>query len=249
VLSSLVWAQQTGPQTAAPQTPAPHKAAVPKKKKRVMARKKPVEAVVAQPLPAQTMPPVPATLMNSTPVKPSVTLDNGMLTIDAPNSTLSDVLSGVRKATGAVIEGASPSERIAVRLGPGNPRQVIAALLHGTAYDYVILGSQEKQDVVTRVVLRQKEGAGAEDSQAAQGGARPERHRAPDAAEEEAADQATPAEDATAPQPAEPEPAAAQPTPDQNQSKSPEQLFRELQQVQQQQQQQQQQPQQPQPHP
>jgi hypothetical protein len=125
------------------------------KEKNSPARKK-VKAMAMQgPLPAQTMPPVPATLMNSAPVMPNVTLQDGQLTIDAPNSTLSDVLNGIHKATGASIEGASPSERVAVRLGPGNPGQVIAALLTGTPYDYVILGSAEKPDAVTRVMLQQ----------------------------------------------------------------------------------------------
>ncbi len=59
--------------------------------------KKAKAAAPAQELPAQTMPPVPATLMNSAPVKPNVTMERGLLTIDAPNSTLSDVLSGVQQ--------------------------------------------------------------------------------------------------------------------------------------------------------
>ena len=42
-----------------------------------------------------------------------------------------------------------------MRLGPGKPEQVIAALLRGTPYDYVILGALGRQDVVTRVLLTQ----------------------------------------------------------------------------------------------
>jgi hypothetical protein len=124
------------------------------KKKRTTSKTTQKAEAPAQ-LPAQTMPPVPATLMNSPPVKPNVTMQGGLLTIDAPNSALSDVLSGVQKATGAHVEGASPTERVAVRLGPGEPDQVIAALLRGTPYDYVILGSLGQKDVVTRVLLTQ----------------------------------------------------------------------------------------------
>ncbi len=151
-------------QTSNPQSPTVHSSSkvhkahnttAAKKKKHKTANAKQKAEAPAQPLPAQTMPPVPATLMNSAPVKPNVTMEGGLLTIDAPNSTLSDVLSGVQKATGARIEGASPTERVAVRLGPGEPEQVIAALLRGTPYDYVILGSLEHKDVVTRVVLTQ----------------------------------------------------------------------------------------------
>jgi hypothetical protein len=149
MISGGVWAQPSGAQTPSPQ---PVRAA---KKKSSHPRKKHKASAMAAPLPAQTMPPIPATLMNSTPVLPNVTMEDGLLTIDAPNSTLSAVLSEVHKATGAAIEGASPNERVAVRLGPGKPGQVIAALLTGTRYDYVILGSPEKQDSVTRVLLKQ----------------------------------------------------------------------------------------------
>ena len=143
-----VWAQQSAAQ-ALPLRPAE---AV--KRKSAPARKKSKALAASAPLPAQDLPPVPATLMNSAPVTPRVTMENGLLTIDAPNSTLNDVLNGVHEATGASIEGALPSERVAVRLGPGNPGQVIAALLTGTRYDYLILGSLEKPDAVARVLLK-----------------------------------------------------------------------------------------------
>jgi len=148
MISCGVWAQQSG-------APLPSPKPVQAAKKKSVARKRTKAVAAPGPLPAQIMPPVPATLMNSDPVMPKVTMEDGLLTIDAPNSTLSDVLSGVHAATGAAIEGASPSERVAVRLGPGNPAQVIAALLTGTPYDYVILGSPEKQDAVMRVLLKQ----------------------------------------------------------------------------------------------
>ncbi len=148
IMSSGVWAQTSG-STA----PAVHTQKSETTRHLALRKKKEKAAVPAQELPAQTTPPVPATLMNSAPVTPTVTMDQGLLTIDAPNSTLRDVLSGVQKATGAAIEGASPTERVAVRLGPGDPEQVIAALLRGTPYDYVILGSLGRQDVVTRVLL------------------------------------------------------------------------------------------------
>jgi hypothetical protein len=149
------------------QAPAPRKKHASAHKKAPAKSETPVKAAPPiQPVQAQLAPPIPATLMNRAPVIPSVTMSNGLLTIDAPNSMLSEVLSGVRTATGAVIEGAAPDERVAVRLGPGNPRQVVAALLQGTPYDYVILGSQKNQDVVTRILLTH-----SSDSSSAQGGA------------------------------------------------------------------------------
>lgn len=153
IMAGGVWAQTSSSAAPAVHTQNSHAA---KTTRRVALRKKKEKAAApAQELPAQTTPPVPATLMNSAPVKPTVTMERGLLTIDAPNSTLSDVLIGVQKATGAAIEGASPTERVAVRLGPGQPERVLAALLRGTPYDYVILGSLSRQDVVTRVLLTQ----------------------------------------------------------------------------------------------
>jgi len=153
-----VLAQQSAPAAPAMQPSANQTQKTAVKNRKPAAGKK--SAAPEQQAPPQTMPQLPATLMNSAPVKPSVTMEGGLLTIDAPNSTLSDVLSGVHRATGATIEGASPTERVAVKLGPGNPEQVIAALLHGTPYGYVILGSPEKRDVITRVLLTQQSSAG-----------------------------------------------------------------------------------------
>jgi hypothetical protein len=235
MISGALWAQQPSPHT-----PRLQKTNVAKKKASL---KNNVPAVAPAPqVPAQTMPPVPETLMNSAPVEPSVTMQGGMLTIDAPNSTLSDVLSGIRKATGAAIEGASPSERVAVRLGPGKPQQVIAALLRGTPYDYVIIGASGHPDVVTRVLLTQSAG---EPMQGSPGAARPQEAAHPqEAVEPPSADDNIPRErtpDETQPNPdAEPDQAQPQPQaqqPEQNQPKTPEQLFKELQQLEQQKQQ------------
>ena len=158
-------------QASVAQAPAPLKPHAPMRKTKRASAKKPVPAAPpVQPVPAHVAPPVPATLMNSAPVNPNVTMTNGLLTIDAPNSTLGEVLRGVHNATGAEIEGASsPTDRVAVRLGPGDPRQVIAALLEGTPYDYLILGSQEKPDAVTRIVLTQSSGESPEGASAQNG--------------------------------------------------------------------------------
>ena len=121
MISGAVWAQQPSPHT-----PPLQKTHVAKKKKKAARKKKPSPPRAARPrsaVPAQTMPPVPATLMNSAPVKPSVTMEDGMLTIDAPNSTLSDVLGGVHKATGAAIEGAPRASASRCGWAPANPRR------------------------------------------------------------------------------------------------------------------------------
>lgn len=229
MISGVVWAEPPAPQTLPPHNP--HVA------REKASRGKSIQtAAPVQQLPAQTMPPVPATLMNSAPVKPNVTLEAGMLTIDAPNSTLSDVLSGVRQATGAAIEGASPSERVAVRLGPGKPEQVLAALLRGTPYNYIILGSFGKPGVVTRVLLTQSSQSGGEPVPGS-AGRRSQYPDQPRSAEDNPPESTAPDDVVTQPNAdgdAEQAQPQRQPQQDQNPQKTPEQLFRELQQLEQQ---------------
>lgn len=99
------------------------------------------------------------------PVAPNVTYANGLLSIDAPNSNLSDVLTAVRRVTGASVEGGG-SDRIVVHLGPGRPRDVMTALLQGSRYDYIILGPKGDPGGVQRVMLMARAGASAGNGEA-----------------------------------------------------------------------------------
>lgn len=109
----------------------------------------------ATPSPLQQLPPMP----------PQVAYRNGMLTVDTPNSTLGDVLNAVRRETGASLDPlpAGMNERVVVRLGPAPPRDVLAELLNDTRWDYVIVGSEQDPNAVSRVILseRQPEAGGA----------------------------------------------------------------------------------------
>jgi len=91
-------------------------------------------------------------------VPPQVTYENNQLTIIAPNSTLADILRAVRKQTGAEIEIPSAPDRVATHLGPGPARDVVAELLNGSRFNYVLLGSPADDAALTRVVLVAKTG-------------------------------------------------------------------------------------------
>ncbi len=97
-------------------------------------------APVAEAPPSPPTPP--PTLEQSTPTPPRVSFQNGQLTIDATNSTLSQVLRAVQSRTGASIDipAGAGNERVVAQLGPGLPRDVLNTLLNGSKYDYVILG-------------------------------------------------------------------------------------------------------------
>src|SRR5262252_1636291 len=91
-------------------------------------------------------------------VPPQVTYENNQLTINAPNSTLGDILRAVRKLTGAEIEIPAAPERVVTHLGPGPARDVVAELLNGSRFNYVLLGSPTDNSALTRVVLVAKAG-------------------------------------------------------------------------------------------
>ena len=107
------------------------------------------------PLPSGPQGPIPQIPLDAiAPVAPQVSYQDGQLTIVAPNSTLGDILRGVRKHTSADIEiPPTANERVVTRLGPGPAREVMAELLNGSRFNYVLLGSPENANQLVRVVL------------------------------------------------------------------------------------------------
>lgn len=86
---------------------------------------------------------------------PKVRVKNGLLTIVAENSTLGQVLDAVKAATGTEIEAPTQgmSERVYINIGPASARDAISALLNGTSFDYVLLGSAQDPGGIHRLVL------------------------------------------------------------------------------------------------
>ena len=221
---------------------AASKPAAPKKRNSKLAKPAPTP----EPTPTPVPPPPTPEQMPARP--PQVAFKNGQLSIVAQNSTLADILRAVRLQTGAAIEvPPNATERVFTKLGPGPARDVLASLLNGSHFNYVMLGAPNDPSVVQHVILTSKTGEGAPagtapNVNAAMPNAQP--NEAPDAMaqpDEPAAEEQQPNVD-------EGDQNAEAPTDDgsgngQPVTKTPEQLLRELQQ--QQQQQQQQQPQQP----
>jgi hypothetical protein len=65
---------------------------------------------------------------------------DGNLSIHADNSSLAAILHQVASNSGMKIEGLGSDERVFGNFGPGAPRDVLADLLVGTAYNQVLLG-------------------------------------------------------------------------------------------------------------
>jgi hypothetical protein len=119
--------------------------------------------LVLPPLPSGPLSQLPMDQIPPTPAK--VSYQGGMLTISAQNSTLGEILRDVRKLTGASIEippGSGANERVIVSLGPGAPRDVLARLLNGSSFDYVMLGSNSDPGAVSSVMLMAKPSAAGE---------------------------------------------------------------------------------------
>jgi len=97
------------------------------------------------------------------PKPPRVSFRNGQLSISAENSTLPDILSAIHQRTGAAMELPSTisNERVAVKLGPATTGEVMAALLNGSHFDYIVLNRPEDPSSPERIILREKIAADA----------------------------------------------------------------------------------------
>jgi hypothetical protein len=131
---------------AAPQAQAPAKSAsAPTARKSTPHRPRPAQAKAPapeeQPAPAP-QPVTPKWPVNDAPSKPSVTWDSGGLKIAANNASLHDIMNEVSADTGAKVEGMGVDERVFGEYGPGNTRDVISQLLHGSSYNVLMIGDQ-----------------------------------------------------------------------------------------------------------
>lgn len=219
--------------------------AAPKKDPRLATAPAPAATPAAVPMGPPAPPnviPQPARPADMPPVPPQVTYRNGLLTVNAVNSTMSSVLAAIRSRTGIEFEGAeNSSERVAVSLGPAPEGEVLAAIFSGSGFDYVVLGRADSPGIVQRVLLTPK------NKGAAVTAGRPPQPQQPAAAQQEGEEE-VPDEAANVEQ--EPQDTAAQPPPmnqppvSENQPqtggpRTPEQLLQELKEMQQRQQEQQ----------
>lgn len=132
-------------QDAAPTTPPHHKSHKTRKE------------LILPPLPRGPLSQLPMDQLPPTPAQ--VSYQGGLLTISAQNSTLGEILRDVHSLTGAAIEippGPAANERVVANLGPGEPRDVLAGLLNGSQFNYVMLGSNSDPAAVASVLLTSK---------------------------------------------------------------------------------------------
>jgi hypothetical protein len=100
----------------------------------------------------------PPTLAGTPAKAPKVTCKDDQLTISADNSTLGSVLAAVRACVGVQIDipAGAGGGRTFEELGPGPVREVLASLLSGSGFDYVIGSSSTNPQKVESVLLMQR---------------------------------------------------------------------------------------------
>jgi len=90
-------------------------------------------------------------------VKPSldVSFKDGLLAIRSNKASLSEVLYAVHQRTGAdiAVPAGAERERVAADIGPGPAAEVLAHLLNGSRFNFLILNSASDARVLDRVIL------------------------------------------------------------------------------------------------
>lgn len=89
-----------------------------------------------------------------------VTFRNGMLSIKSNKATLSQVLFAVQQRTGAdiAISAGAEQEKVVTDLGPGPAPEVLAELLNGSKFNFLILSSPNDPQGLDRVILSPRAG-------------------------------------------------------------------------------------------
>lgn len=154
--------QKTVPQKNVPQAATASKTTATStttSKTRVTKKGKHGKPVVEETPIAVAPPPPPLTPEQLPAGAPQVSYHGGLLSINSQNSTLGDILNAVRKLTGGTVDapGTTLSERIATRLGPAPPKDVLLSLFSGSRFDYIILGSERNPNGIERIILTPRE--------------------------------------------------------------------------------------------
>lgn len=98
----------------------------------------------------------------SEPAPPIAELRDGKLIIRASGQDFAAVLDAVRSATGIKVEmpGESASEPVYMKLGPAPVKEAVVALMEGSSYNYILLGSATDPQKVQELILSARPAAG-----------------------------------------------------------------------------------------
>jgi hypothetical protein len=96
------------------------------------------------------------------PPRVEVHFNRGLMSIHADKATLAEVLVEVRRQTGAEIQipPGAEQEQVFSDLGPASAREVMTALLNGSRFNFVVVGSESDPDALRSLILTPKSGGG-----------------------------------------------------------------------------------------
>jgi hypothetical protein len=105
------------------------------------------EHIRLEPPPKPVPPPAPKPL--------EVSFSDGLLTVHSNKATLSEVLFAVQQRTGAevAIAAGAEQEKVVVDLGPAPAPEVLAQLLNGSKFNFLILSNANDPRQLDRVIL------------------------------------------------------------------------------------------------
>jgi hypothetical protein len=140
------------PQPVAPTIGGAHLMAVSKTSQQPVAGPATLPSVVRDVTPIPPQPPEPP--------KPAlnVTFQNGLLSIHSAGATLADVLFEVQRQTQAeiAIPAGAEQEQVVADLGPAPARDVLAALLNGSSYNFIFVDGEQGRSLA-KVILSRRE--------------------------------------------------------------------------------------------
>jgi hypothetical protein len=111
-------------------------------------------------------PPPPNWPVNDQPTPAAVEWDNNAgLRINAANSSLQQILGSLSTITGTKVEGFGKDQRVFGSYGPGEPRDVLTQLLHGSGYNFLMIGDQGRGGAPQQILLSARNGNGGGVSQ------------------------------------------------------------------------------------
>jgi hypothetical protein len=89
-----------------------------------------------------------------------VSFKDGLLAIRSNKASLSEVLYAVHQHTGAdiAVPAGAEQERVAADIGPGPAAEVLAHLLNGSRFNFLIVNSASDARVLDRVILSPRGG-------------------------------------------------------------------------------------------
>jgi hypothetical protein len=91
------------------------------------------------------------------PQSPIVTYENGLLTIEAKNAILADVLYAISEKTGASIQlpmSNAMLDRVDLKMGPVKPSEIMATILQGSGFTYYLI--EDNSGRLQKVILTPK---------------------------------------------------------------------------------------------